>query len=188
MKDKAKKIQKEAIKLFETITSKPSFLDESGRITRFNRDWIMIDLKYFPYKLNEVMTDIAGAEVATDCVFRFGKECGKEMYRRYVGIGKKGEDAIKTTAAGSTYFGWGPCEIVELTPEKAVGKIYNSFEGRSYLSNNSEKSDKPVCHFLRGVMTGLFEEFTGEKSKAEEKKCLSKGDEYCEFIITKKDY
>lgn len=184
----AEEVGKKSIKLFDNITSEPSLSNEVGIITRLNREWIMMDTKYFPCKAIEILADIAGMEVASDCVFRFGKECGKEMYKRYEKVGKKWEDALKVTAAGSNYFGWGPCEITQLTPEGGIAKVYNSFEARSYLQNNSKKSKKPVCHFFRGIMVGLFELYSGKKGNAEEIKCLGMGDEYCEVIISRREY
>jgi predicted hydrocarbon binding protein len=44
-------------------------------------------------------------------------------------------------------------------------------------------SDSPTCHMLRGVLAKIFEERTGKDVYCHERKCVSKGDEKCVFII-----
>ena len=44
-------------------------------------------------------------------------------------------------------------------------------------------SDAPTCHMLRGILARVFEERTGKDVYCHERKCTSKGDEHCVFII-----
>lgn len=44
-------------------------------------------------------------------------------------------------------------------------------------------SDSPTCHMLRGVLAKVFEERTGKDVYCHERKCVSKGDDRCVFII-----
>ncbi len=44
-------------------------------------------------------------------------------------------------------------------------------------------SDSPTCHMLRGVLAKVFEERTGKDVYCHERKCVSKGDDKCVFII-----
>lgn len=50
-------------------------------------------------------------------------------------------------------------------------------------SIEASTSDAPSCHFLRGILAKVFEERTGRDVYCHERKCLSKGDEKCEFVI-----
>ncbi|MDH3364580.1 MAG: 4-vinyl reductase [Thermoplasmata archaeon] len=50
-------------------------------------------------------------------------------------------------------------------------------------SIESSSSDAPACHILRGVIARFFEERTGKDVYCHERKCLSKGDEKCVFVI-----
>ena len=50
-------------------------------------------------------------------------------------------------------------------------------------SVEASPSDTPSCHFLRGILAKIFEERTGKDVYCHERKCLSKGDEKCEFVI-----
>ena len=44
-------------------------------------------------------------------------------------------------------------------------------------------SDSPTCHMLRGILAKVFEERTGKDVYCHERKCVSKGDDKCVFII-----
>ncbi len=62
--------------------------------------------------------------------------------------------------------------------------LYDSFEAESYIKNEG-KSDKPVCHFMRGVLAGIVEEAEESKYEGKELKCMAQGYNYCEFLIEK---
>ena len=184
--DRIEDVGKKALNLYKSLTPEPALADESGVIKRLNQDWVAFSLKYYPYKLFKILSEIAGKEVAADCMYRFGYSCGKEIGERYVVLGKSGEDAATFTAAGSTYFGWGVVEIVELTREKGIVRVYNSFEARSCIVNNRERASKPVCNFFRGVIASIFEVSYNEEAEARETRCCAMGDEYCEFEVVPK--
>ena len=50
-------------------------------------------------------------------------------------------------------------------------------------SIEASSADAPSCHFLRGILAKVFEERTGKDVYCHERKCLSKGDEKCVFVI-----
>ncbi|HIH02130.1 TPA: hypothetical protein HA259_08740 [Thermoplasmata archaeon] len=50
-------------------------------------------------------------------------------------------------------------------------------------SIEASASDSPSCHFLRGMLAKVFEERTGKDVYCHERKCASKGDEHCVFVI-----
>ena len=62
--------------------------------------------------------------------------------------------------------------------ETIVAKVENSYMARHL----PERSDRPLCHLIRGHIAGVMEELTGWKMDAEETMCLAMGDEYCEFV------
>jgi predicted hydrocarbon binding protein len=57
-------------------------------------------------------------------------------------------------------------------------KVENSFIAKEY-----GKSDVPVCHFLRGYCAGIGEVLTNQAMDAEEVKCVTCGDDHCEFVV-----
>ena len=50
-------------------------------------------------------------------------------------------------------------------------------------SIETSNSDSPSCHLLRGILAKVFEERTGKDVYCHERKCMSKGDEKCVFVI-----
>jgi len=60
------------------------------------------------------------------------------------------------------------------------------FEGDTITVSGSievSNSDSPTCHMLRGVLAKIFEERTSKDVYCHERKCASKGDEKCVFVI-----
>ncbi|MBE0519275.1 MAG: hypothetical protein IH630_08675 [Thermoplasmata archaeon] len=60
------------------------------------------------------------------------------------------------------------------------------FEGDTVSISGSievHSSDMPTCHMLRGILAKVFEERTGKDVYCHERKCVSKGDDKCVFII-----
>jgi len=71
-----------------------------------------------------------------------------------------------------------------LVKEGWVGDI--SFEGDTISVVGSievSNSDTPTCHMLRGMLAKVFEERTGKDVYCHERKCVSKGDDKCVFVV-----
>ena len=75
-------------------------------------------------------------------------------------------------------WGQGRGEFVELNMFTGHGKIriYNSFNAEGY-----KDSDKPVCHFIRGMFAGTASIIGKIDMHCIETKCIAMGDEFCEF-------
>jgi predicted hydrocarbon binding protein len=61
-----------------------------------------------------------------------------------------------------------------------------SFEGDTIAvlgSIETSNSDAPTCHMLRGILAKVFEERTGKDVYCHERKCVSKGDDKCIFVV-----
>ena len=61
-----------------------------------------------------------------------------------------------------------------------------SFEGDTISVVGSIEimnSDSPTCHMLRGILAKIFEERTGKDVYCHERRCVSKGDEKCVFVM-----
>lgn len=61
-----------------------------------------------------------------------------------------------------------------------------AFEGDTINVSGSievSNADSPTCHMLRGILAKVFEERTGKDVYCHERKCVSKGDDRCVFII-----
>lgn len=61
-----------------------------------------------------------------------------------------------------------------------------SFEGDTISAVGSietSNADTPTCHMLRGILAKVFEERTGKDVYCHERRCVSKGDDKCVFVI-----
>jgi len=61
-----------------------------------------------------------------------------------------------------------------------------SFEGDTITvvgSIEASNADSPTCHMLRGILAKVFEERSGKDVYCHERKCVSKGDDKCVFVI-----
>jgi predicted hydrocarbon binding protein len=61
-----------------------------------------------------------------------------------------------------------------------------SFEGDTISVIGSIEimnADSPTCHMLRGILAKIFEERTGKDVYCHERRCVSKGDEKCVFVM-----
>jgi len=61
-----------------------------------------------------------------------------------------------------------------------------NFEGDTISVTGSieaSNSDSPTCHMLRGILAKVFEERSGKDVYCHERKCISKGDDKCVFVI-----
>jgi len=61
-----------------------------------------------------------------------------------------------------------------------------NFEGDTITVAGSievSNSDSPTCHMLRGLLAKVFEERSGKDVYCHERKCASKGDDKCVFVI-----
>jgi predicted hydrocarbon binding protein len=61
-----------------------------------------------------------------------------------------------------------------------------NFEGDTITVVGSievSNSDSPTCHMLRGLLAKVFEERSGKDVYCHERKCSSKGDDKCVFVI-----
>ena len=77
--------------------------------------------------------------------------------------------------------GYGKVEYVKIDFEKPEATI--RMHGL-LTPSEIDKSDVPVCHLERGVLTGFIECITKKICNGQEVKCVTMGDEFCEFFIT----
>jgi predicted hydrocarbon binding protein len=75
--------------------------------------------------------------------------------------------------------GWGRVKIVSYEPEATtVIRLHDSFECGAL-----EGSERPMSNFIRGHINGLISGILNKELSIIETKCISKGDEYCEFEL-----
>ena len=137
-------------------------------------------------KLYNRLTDIVGKGGAASALYLGSKEVSKPIYR--LALKLYSEDKLKNEKTFGNALedlmalaGYGKVEYVKIDFEKPEAII----RMRGLLTPSEiEKSDVPVCHVERGVLTGFIECITKKVCNGQEVKCVTMGDEFCEFFIT----
>jgi predicted hydrocarbon binding protein len=76
--------------------------------------------------------------------------------------------------------GWGKPELVDLDIARRRARV-RMREGFECVDIST---GKPESHFIRGHLAGTLSAFFGVDVRAEETKCISAGDDLCEFVIS----
>ncbi len=116
-------------------------------------------------------------------LFFIGYDVGIQAFRKsHAVIAKK--DLNKLLEVGKAFFqmmGYGIIEEAEVDMEnaRAIVRIKNCFECEMFKGSNQAES-----HFVRGIIAGWCSQLFGREVAAIEKKCIAKGDPYCEFHVS----
>lgn len=119
----------------------------------------------------------SGAEVI---LYNQGVEYARS---RWAGIkkvfGPHPETRLEEVAALVRAMGWAESTIVH-DPKTGVVKCVNT----ECFECSSPTQDHRGCSFLRGMAVGLAEGIFGRQMTSVETRCIKKGDEVCEFVLT----
>jgi predicted hydrocarbon binding protein len=130
------------------------------------------------------MESLVGFEASAMLLYEAYKEAGKTAGNLVLrNLKTQKIRSIKVIQTALDYIkiqGWGKWEISEYDQSKTVFVVSNSPITEAY-----GKSERAVCHPIRGVIAGYAEFFTGEKRECVETLCRAKGDDHCEFIVAK---
>ena len=115
-------------------------------------------------------------------LFNMGEHAVRPIVKELKERGLRGRELIEAFLVTNTIIGFYRYEIVEYDEEKLkfVIRLYENFECKFFMG----KKDKPMGHMTRGALTAIFNEVYGKVFEVREVKCIAKGDEYCEFIIS----
>ena len=78
--------------------------------------------------------------------------------------------------------GWGKFSLMRYEPKENILEV--SVENSPFAIFYG-RSDKGVCHLIRGVISGMATALFGKDCQAEEISCIAKGDNRCVFVVRK---
>ena len=116
-----------------------------------------------------------GVEVGRRVVKSFKELYGMRTYHEF----------IKILQAKTMSLGWCRIHVAyeHLQEHKFVLRLYNNWECEIIKSWGIK--DKPQSMFIRGILTGMFQEVFNERFNVIETKCIAMGEPYCEFYISR---
>ncbi len=121
------------------------------------------------------------AEKAGRILFMSGFQGGSLSSKRYREVFHlSDEEILRFMIEMGTQIGWGRFELERFDPgNKTLSiKVHHSPFAEAYGA-----SATPVCHFNRGVLSGMATVVFRGESKITETLCLAKGDTFCKFEL-----
>ncbi len=187
-------VSKDQIK--NLIGSSPYILDV---LVNQSRDGTLVEKVHFPLAYNTgqrslLITQKGFSQMLKKIRDTFGSGGDVIVYDEGYTLGNS--DAAGFTSAGQrentkqllanildgfSALGWGRAELISFDPDlfRIVIRMRESMECFG------QNAPRPYSHFIRGNLAGLFSRLTDGKVNCEETKCISTGDEYCEFSVSK---
>ena len=90
------------------------------------------------------------------------------------------EEIVRFMIEMGPQIGWGRFGLERFDPEK---KSLSVTVHHSPFAEAYGVSNRPVCHFIRGVLSGMATIVFKEECEITETYCLSKGDSFCKFEL-----
>jgi predicted hydrocarbon binding protein len=165
-----------------SVYEKPKRKRVRGVIRHLGTEWILMRVETLQGMRREVCKALGtGANVVC---YLAGKGAGKSLAELLQRRTKSGtiQEAYEKVAEIYERCGWGVMQSVmfrQKTGEFLI-RIHNNAFSRGIRSRTSS------CYYLKGLLEGILEQLTGKCARSEETKCMTKGDEYCEFIVVLK--
>jgi len=124
---------------------------------------------------------LIGFDTAGMLLYEAYKDAGRlsgKLYLKNMKTENKSSDTIKLALDFTRALAWGRWEASEFDQSKALFIVRESPIAESY-----GKSDRAVCHQIRGLIAGFAEFFAGSRRESVEVMCKAKGDDHCEFLV-----
>jgi len=139
-------------------------------------DWILIRSSTFRAMIHATEKMLGSA--AEPIWWEIAKHAGAEFAKELLKAGTAPEEFPTWLEMFFTQGGWGVITSkIDLTKKEAIIRIENCATARE------TKSNKPICHFVSGFISGVAEAVSNEVTEGSETKCLARGDPFCEFRI-----
>ena len=162
-------------------------------VSKRGRGWIdvggtrmcLLDVSHGWLSLAEAIKIVAGEDTYKRAIFEAGQRGtfpGTALERRILTRSPEGfREAVDTFSSA----GFGSFQIEELRFSDGFARIScpDAFEAWAFLQTG-KSSAAPVCHYSTGVLLSFMEQISRRNDiSATERKCIAKGDDYCEFVV-----
>lgn len=129
--------------------------------------------------LIQKIVNITGSIVAGTLLYQAGNEIGRTLFEYSKDRIERFPDSEKVFDTVTTARGWGRCVKIE-----QQNQVY-TVSVRDCPLCHEQKSQKPICHMMRGITAGALEAYLNKKAKeAKELQCAAVSGELCVFEIT----
>lgn len=116
---------------------------------------------------------------AEQILFRSGFQGGSLSSKRYREVfSLKDHEIVRFMIQMGTQIGWGRFELEKFDP---VNRLLSVTVHHSPFAMAYGASKTSVCHFIRGVLSGIASEVFKEEKEMKEVHCFAKADPFCRF-------
>ncbi len=118
---------------------------------------------------------------ASQILYESGFHGGSLSSRRYREVFElSDEEIVHFMIEMGTQIGWGKFELetFNAVEKRLIVGVHSSPFAEAYGSSSS-----PVCHLIRGILSGMASVVFEKEIEARELHCLAKGDGFCKFEI-----
>ena len=112
-------------------------------------------------------------------LFFCGKEIGKRLYDLSLSILENEKEILKAFKGLFQIYGFGRVVSIVLGEHSGIIRIKDSFECELFIGEKSQ----PMSHFVRGIIAGFMQKFTGVLVLVQETRCTVLRDDFCEFTL-----
>jgi KaiC/GvpD/RAD55 family RecA-like ATPase len=174
-------IRTEIIREFESMKQNVKMI-QNGVIDFLSLRMLLFPAEVLPL-LSKTLINKYGYEAGYDLVRSLGKELAYVTFGSFAEMFKvtSVEEAVPFYTRIGALWGFGEIIVSEFNMEKGVIRFRMP---NSAACTPLKNSGKNMGAFPEGVMEGTAELFIGPKSNCKEVKCVAKGDEYCEYLLT----
>lgn len=150
----------------------PITLDKTADALVFNRKAMVESYQ----RLSELFAGGA-AVILYHAGFAGGFQIGEWLKSLYKDV--KVTDLLSVAKELYRALGWGVVKFGDLD----VGRESRKLIVRGSFEAKQRASPTPVCHFMRGHISGVLSSIIGKRLMLIEELCIAKGDPYCSFVI-----
>ena len=170
---------------FESLKRKLK-LDSKHRVL-FGPVPMILTPRWFFVNVQKGLEKAGGLKLAKEVYYRAGFESAYKYCQTQRKLDRlTGIETVRRYLSSMSIRGWGRFKIVKLDEKTGNGNV------RLYQSGFSEEYGsvkRTVCHWVPGAMAGAVQEAVdaegfSPKVRGRELKCKSKGNEYCEFVVS----
>jgi hypothetical protein len=177
-------------KLFEKIVRRP----EQGTIHIGEDRYILMRAEGLYLSWFDAMAQTFGEDAAGEFIYNSAREIGRSDSIAFAEA-MKIEDNLAKLAAGPVHFsfaGWAFVEILgDSNPSPDTGFYVHYYHPNTFESETNKKRGKTLsfcgCLFSSGYSAGWVSAAFNLELHGRELRCISKGDEDCEFIMAPSD-
>ena len=155
----------------------------------FGEQVSVLDIRSFYYLKKEIESSVKNPD---EILYATGKDAVREMQKSFVKFLGNSAPLLMSDPGNAlgefievlNYLGLGEISIAESAPKMIKFTVRHSAEAQEFV-NLRERSKFPVCHAIAGILAGVCEGVLRNPVKCTETRCISCGDDFCEFVIKK---